>query len=157
MMQKRTVEIAVGLFVLFSIISLMLLAIKVSGLSDLYESRDGYTLSANFENVGGLKPRARVTIAGVQVGRVIGIKFDQEAYLARVTMIINRNINNLPNDSKASILTAGLLGDNYIGLLPGFSDEVFEQGSHILVENTESAVILEELISKFVAGQASGL
>jgi len=112
-MRKRTVEIAVGIFVILAGIALILLAIKVSGLSDIYEGNEGYYLTADFENVGGLKPRARVTIAGVQVGRVIRIDFDQSAFLARVTLFMNKNIDKLPDDSKASILTSGLLGDNF--------------------------------------------
>jgi phospholipid/cholesterol/gamma-HCH transport system substrate-binding protein len=155
-MQKRTIEIAVGIFFLMGIASFIMLAIKVSGLGDVYVSNEGYTITADFENIGGLKPRAKVTIAGVSIGRVTAIDFDPKEYLARVTIFIDSKANNIPDDTKASILTAGLLGDNYIGLTPGFSEHYFKEGSHISQENTNKAVVLEELVSKFVSGQASG-
>lgn len=146
---------AVGLFIIAGLAGLLMLAVNVSGLTDIYSGDEGYEISAEFTNVGGLKSRARVTVAGVPVGRVTNIFFDQENYLAKVTMLINKEYSNLPDDTRASILTAGLLGDNYIGLTPGFSEVFLAPGNHILLENTSSAVILEELISKFVAGQAS--
>lgn len=155
-MQKRTIEIAVGIFFLLGIAAFAIMAIKVSGLSQVYNS-SGYTITAEFENIGGLKPRARVSIAGVAVGRVASIDFDDKNYLAKVTINVNSNVRNLPDDTTASILTAGLLGDNYIGLTPGFSDNFLKPGSSIPLENTNKAVVLEELVSKFLSGQASGL
>lgn len=156
-MQKRTIEIAVGIFFLLGIAAFIMLAVKVSGLSDAYESREGYTVTAIFENVGGLKPRAKVTIAGVQVGRVLSIQFDKTEYAAKVVLFLNQNVNNIPDDTKANILTAGLLGDNYISLNPGFSETYLKDGDQIPLENTNKAIVLEELISRFLSSQASGL
>lgn len=156
-MSKRTVEIFVGLFVLTGLAALLILTIRVSGLSDVYAKKSGYTVFANFDNIGGLKPRARVTIAGVPVGRVMNIQFNESEYNARVELLIYSQIDELPDDTQASILTAGLLGDNYIGLDPesAWSEEFLKNNSEIPRENTHSAVILEELISKFVSGKAS--
>ncbi|MBI2791661.1 MAG: outer membrane lipid asymmetry maintenance protein MlaD [Gammaproteobacteria bacterium] len=155
-MQKRTIEIAVGFFFLMGIVAFAVLAIKVSGLSEIYVA-DGYTLTAEFENIGGLKPRARVSIAGVPIGRVLAISFNDKKYLAEVTLIIDNSVDNLPDDTTASILTSGLLGDNYIGLNPGFSNTFLKPGDQIPLENTNKAVVLEELVSKFFSSQASGL
>lgn len=156
-MQKRTIEIAVGTFFLLGIAAFIMLAVKVSGLSDVYESRAGYTVTAFFDNVGGLKPRAKVTIAGVQIGRVLSIDFDKSDYRAKVVIFINENVNNLPEDSTASILTAGLLGDNYISLTPGFAEAYLKNGDEIPLENTNKAIILEELVSRFISSKASGV
>lgn len=156
-MQKRALEITVGLFFLLGIAAFVVLAMKVSGLGESMTFADGYTITADFENIGGLKPRARVTIAGVAVGRVTSINYDPKDYLARVTILVDDTVKNIPDDTKASILTAGLLGDNYIGLTPGFSDQFFKSGDNISVENTNKAVVLEELVSKFLANKASGL
>ncbi|MBS0290131.1 MAG: outer membrane lipid asymmetry maintenance protein MlaD [Proteobacteria bacterium] len=155
-MQKRALEIAVGLFFLLGIAAFMIMALKVSGLSEIYVA-EGYTLTAEFENIGALKPRARVSIAGVPVGRVVAINFDDKKYLAEVTMLISHSVSNLPTDTTASILTSGLLGDNYIGLNPGFSNQFLKPGDEIPLENTNKAVVLEELVSKFFSSQASGL
>lgn len=154
-MRKSTLEITVGLFVITGLAALLVLAIKVSGLTDLYSGDTGYQVTADFTNIGGLKPRARVSLAGVPVGRVIAIDLDKENFVAHVTMVIREDMQTIPDDSQASILTAGLLGDNYIGLTPGFSDRMLGEGGHIAVEDTSSAVILEQLISKFVSGKAS--
>ena len=156
-MQRRTIEIGVGIFMLLGIGAFVMLALKVSGLDDIYNNDKGYIITAHFENVGGLKPRARVTIAGVAVGRVLAIEFDKEYYLAKVTLSIDKDVDNLPDDTVASILTAGLLGDNYISLNPGSNETLLKANGHIGVENTYQAVVLEELLSKFLAGQASGI
>lgn len=154
-MQQRTIEIAVGVFVIGAILSLLMLAIRVSGLSDVVDTRDGFYITADFNNIGGLKVRSRVSIGGVPIGRVTNIHMEKDEFLARVTMMLYSEYDTIPDDSEAAILTAGLLGDNYVGITPGFSDEFLEAESHLDVANTNSAVILEELISKFVAGQAS--
>lgn len=154
-MQLRFVEILVGFFMLFGLVSLLVLALKVSGLNDFYAYRDSYAITADFENVAGLKPRSKVTIAGVSIGRVQSITYAADNYSARVTMLIFKDVNNIPEDSRASILTAGFLGDNYVGISPGFSEEMLKENSHIDLEQTNSGVILEELISKFVSGAAS--
>jgi len=161
-MSNRAVEIAVGLFVLLGIVSLMVLAIKISGLSNIYDGNNGYKITADFENIGGLKTRARVTIGGVQVGRVTDIKLNREdldegsVFRSRVTFSLNKNVI-LPQDSQAQILTSGLLGDNYIGLQPGFGHDLIESNGHIPLENTQSAMVLEELISSFISSKASGM
>lgn len=157
-MSKRTVEISVGLFVIAGILALLMLALRVSGLNDVYSGGEGYILYANFDNVGGLKPRARVSIAGVPVGRVLDINFNEDDYSAKVKLFIRKDIDQIPDDTQASILTAGLLGDNYIGLNPesAWSDKFLRDGSEIPKENTHPAVILEDLISKFVSNKASG-
>ena len=160
-MRARTIEIAVGLFVLSGLLAFLVIALKVSGLNDIYSGNQGYEITAEFENVGGLKPKARVAIAGVQVGRVKSVIFDKNTHYARVTMLIFSSVDNLPANTEAQILTAGLLGDNYIGLLPIQSVEEVEPtkylkpGANIGIESTHKAVILEELISKFLANQAT--
>lgn len=155
-MHKKMAEVLVGLFFLLGIAAFALLSIKVSGLNQFKESK-GYTITADFENIGGLKVRARVTMAGVMIGRVTRIVFDQKNYIAKVYLKIHPSILDIPNDSKASILTAGLLGDNYIGLSPGYSTEYFKEGGHISVADTASAIVLEQLVEKFLSNQASGL
>lgn len=157
MLQKRTIEIAVGTFFLLGIAAFAMLAIKVSGLSGLYTAVDTYTVTADFDNIGGLKPRARVTMAGVTIGRVVDIHFDPQTYVARVTLHIDDDVDHIPEDSRASILTSGLLGDNYIGLTAGFSDQFFKNNSHISANDTDGAIVLEQLVEKFLSGKASGL
>lgn len=160
-MRARTIEITVGLFVLAGLLALLLLALRVSGLNDIYTANAGYEITAEFENVGGLKPKARVSIAGVQVGRVKSVVFDKKTHYAKVTLVIFSSIDNLPENTEAQILTAGLLGDNYIGLLPiqsvdesdNDNQHYLKPGANIGVESTHKAVILEELISKFLANQ----
>ena len=167
-MNRRGVEITVGLFILMGILSLMVLALRVSGLSDIYSGQEGAVVTVDFERVGGLKPRARVTIGGVQVGRVTSIKLSQEAmdgnvrYIPRVTMILNHAVTNLSADTRAQILTSGLLGDNFIELEPGLFEEGEEKSllvetGRIPLENTIAPISLEEIVSKFVSSKASGL
>lgn len=155
-MRRRMIEITVGIFFLMAIGAFTMLAVRVSGLNEVYQAQDGYTLMLDFENVGSLKPRAKVTMAGVQIGRVTGIAFDKENYVARVTLFIKEEVNNIPDDSQASILTAGLLGDNYIGFTPGQSMTFYKPDQLISTASTNGAVVLEELIAKFISGQASG-
>jgi len=154
MMKTRTVEITVGALMICAIASFLMLAIQVSGLNNIFKKDDGYILTSQFSNIGGLKVRSQVSIAGVNVGRVHAINLDKDNYHANVVMMIEPNIQ-LPEDTQASILTAGLLGDNYVGLSPGFSKEILKKGGVIPLEQTESALVLEQLISKFVAGNAS--
>lgn len=157
-MHKRIIEIAVGIFVLLGMLALLMLAVKVSGLSNIYDSKHGYKMTAEFTNVGGLKNRAKVTMAGVAIGRVVDIRFNRETYNAMVTMMIDSDYNNIPEDSEASIKTAGLLGDNFISMTPGMSNEdFFKEGDHIDVGSTIGAVVLEDLINKFFSSKASGL
>ncbi len=156
-MKLRTVEITVGLIVIAGVLSLLMLAVQVSGLGSFTREAPGYKIKAAFSNIGGLKVRAKISVAGVVVGRVVHIELDPQTFNATVLMSLDpKAVAKLPNDSRASILTAGLLGDNYISLTAGFNDnEYLKEGDTITVSNTDSAVVLEQLISKFLAGQAS--
>lgn len=146
-MQSRTLEIGVGLFLLAGLLALLLLALRVSGLSAV-GSGDTYRLYAYFDNVAGLTPRAKVTMAGVTIGKVVAVDLDKERYTGRVTLEVDRAVDNLPTDSTASILTAGLLGEKYIGISVGGEEEVLREGGEI--RDTQSALVLEELIGKFL-------
>lgn len=155
-MKARAVEVTVGLFVIAGIVSLLILALQVSGLTHLFAEESGYKVKAEFTNLGGLKVRAKVSLAGVTVGRVTDIALEPESFYATVTLSIDPNrVQNLPEDTRASIFTSGLLGDNYISLTPGFSANTLKEGSMILAENTDSAIVLEQLVSQFLAGQAT--
>lgn len=151
-MKFSKIEFLVGLFVLFGLVSLVILALKIAGLTVNSES-ESYVLKANFDNIGSLKIRAPVKVGGVVIGRVTNIYLDQEKYVPVVEMSISKKHDKLSNESKASILTAGLIGDQYIGVTPGFYDE--EMGSTYLkdgdsFEDTGSAIVLEDLIGKFL-------
>lgn len=149
-MPKRFLEIAVGLFMLAGIGALAVLAFKVSDFQQSF-GHVNYEITAEFDNVGDLKSRAPVTIAGVRVGQVKQIDLDGTTFRARVKMLINANQDKLPDDSSARILTQGLLGSNYISLEPGFgSDEgaYLKNGSRI--QETHPALVLENLIGQFL-------
>lgn len=146
-MRAKTLEISVGLFVLAGIIALLVLALKISGLSS-YVGNQGYEVIANFDNIGGLKIRSPVTISGVRVGEVSDIQLDSKTFKAVVTLRLNPDQNKIPADSSASILTQGLLGSNYISLTPGFDETYLKTGSRI--DNTHPALILENLIGQLV-------
>jgi len=146
-MNKRMVEFIVGIFILAGIVSLFALAFKVSGLSQ-YSSSNAYTVMAVFDNVGDLKVRAPVTIAGVRVGEVDQITLDPKNFKAKVMLLIDRHENQLPIDTSASILTAGIIGANYISLAPGFAEQNLKAGDEIT--ETHPAIILENLISQFM-------
>lgn len=146
-MQTRTMEVGVGLFLLAGLLALLLLALRVSGLS-VADNADTYKLYANFDNVAGLTVRAKVTMAGVTIGKVSAIDLDRDSYTGRVTMDVQRRVDNLPLDSTASILTAGLLGEKYIGISVGGDEEVLKEGG--LIRDTQSALVLEDLIGKFL-------
>ena len=143
----RTVEIGVGAFMLAGIAALLVLALNVSGLN-LSEQGKGYKVYARFENIGGLTPRAKVSMSGVQIGKVTAIRIDTRMLMAEVEMEIFNEVDYLTTDSSASILTAGLLGEQYIGVVPGADVEVLGDGDYI--EDTQSALVLEELIGKFL-------
>jgi phospholipid/cholesterol/gamma-HCH transport system substrate-binding protein len=151
-MQNRTMEIGVGLFLLAGILALLLLALRVSGLSPT-ASTDTYKLYANFDNIAGLTVRAKVTMAGVTIGKVTAIDLDRDNYMARVTLQLEKAVDNLPSDSTASILTAGLLGEKYIGLSVGGEDTVLKDGGTI--HDTQSSLVLEDLIGKFLLNTVS--
>ncbi len=147
MMRMRTVEISVGAFMLAGLLALVFLAVKVSGVS-LSTGGDTYTLRARFDDVAGLKVRARVSIAGVAVGRVTGISVEPRDGVAVVTMAIDQSVDELPLDTGASILTEGILGGKYIGLSPGADEEYLVDGDEI--EITQGAIVLENLIGEFI-------
>ena len=138
-MSIRTVEISVGLFVAAGLAALFMLAMKVSNLAN-YTGADGYMISARFDNIGGLKVRSPVSASGVRIGQVVDIEYDTEGYEARVTMSIDPQYNKFPVDTAASVLTSGLLGEQFIGLLPGAEEEYLKNGSEI--ELTQSAQFL---------------
>jgi phospholipid/cholesterol/gamma-HCH transport system substrate-binding protein len=144
-------EIWVGVFVAAGIAALFMLAMRVSNLSAAIET-GGYSVTAHFDNIAGLKERSPVTMAGVTVGRVTAIGFDPAAFRAVVTLRISGRYDNLPADTSASILTSGLLGEKYVGLEPGGSDEVLKEGSEI--ELTQSSLVLENLIGQFLFSKA---
>jgi phospholipid/cholesterol/gamma-HCH transport system substrate-binding protein len=146
-MQSRTLEIGVGLFLLAGLLALLLLALRVSGLSAV-GSGDTYRLYAHFDNVAGLTPRAKVTMAGVTIGKVLAVDLDKDSYTGRVTMEVDRAVDNLPIDSTASILTAGLLGEKYIGISVGGEEDMLREGG--VIRDTQSALVLEDLIGKFL-------
>ena len=146
-MRDRIIEFWVGLFTLASIIAVLILALKVSGLSDTVGS-NGYSISADFDNIGGLKVRSPVTLAGVRIGQVSAIKLDSTRFKALVTMQIDSNQRQLPADTSASILTQGLLGANYIGLRPGFDQTFLKNGS--VIQDAHPALVLEDLIGQLI-------
>ncbi|PTU76284.1 outer membrane lipid asymmetry maintenance protein MlaD [Pseudomonas mangrovi] len=147
MQNNRALEIGVGLFLLAGVLALLLLALRVSGLA-VGAGQDTYKVYAYFDNIAGLTVRAKVTMAGVTIGKVTAIDLDRDRYAGRVTMELMEEVNNLPVDSTASILTAGLLGEKYIGLSVGGEAEVLENES--VIHDTQSSLVLEDLIGKFL-------
>lgn len=151
-MNNKGVEIAVGIFVAAGIAALLMLAMKVSNLS-AYGEEQGYQVSARFDNIGGLKVRAPVRVGGVRIGHVTDIGYDDKAYEAVVRMVLQSQHSRLPRDTSASIYTAGLLGEQYIGLEPGSAQEFLAEGDEI--RHTQSALVLEQLIGQFLFSKAA--
>jgi phospholipid/cholesterol/gamma-HCH transport system substrate-binding protein len=151
---NRALEIGTGLFVLLGFAALLFLTTQLpaNGLK-LTGSKKGYTVSASFENVGDLKNGSPVTMAGVRIGVVQLIRFDPKDYKAVVTMHVDPQYDQIPDDSFASIQTQGLLGGKYVGISPGGAETYLKNGSRI--EQTQSAIVLESLINKFFAGYAT--
>lgn len=149
-MSREKTDFWVGLFVLLGAAALVFLALRAGNLST-FSFAPTYTLTANFDNIGGLKPRAAVKSAGVVVGRVANISFDDQTFQAVVTLNMD-TAYKFPTDSSASILTSGLLGEQYLGLTAGAEEENFADGAKI--RYTQSAVVLEQLISQFLYGSA---
>jgi phospholipid/cholesterol/gamma-HCH transport system substrate-binding protein len=147
MLSQRTIETSVGTFLLIAILGLMTLAFKVSGLTSFLQE-PGYMVTAPFDEVGQLKVRAAVKMGGVTIGEVTGIKLDPATFKAIVSMRINTSVNDIPSDSSMSIMTAGLLGDNYIAVTPMYGTDFLKQGSQI--QDTHSAMILEKLIGQLM-------
>lgn len=154
MKRSRTMEFGVGIFMLAGVIGLVFLGLRVSGLA-MTAPADNFYLEANFANVGSLKPRARVTMAGVTVGRVESVTLDTEWFEANVVLRLDESLEGqLSKDTTAAILTAGLLGEQYIGLSVGGDPDTLVDGETIT--DTQSALVLEELIQQFVSSMASG-
>jgi phospholipid/cholesterol/gamma-HCH transport system substrate-binding protein len=147
MQQTRTVELGTGLFALLGMGALFFLSTQTTGGED-FSADETFEITARFDNVGSLRPRAPVSMSGVTIGRVKQIEFDPAALDAVVTMDIDARYDQIPEDSDASILTAGLLGSQYIGLQAGGSEFYLENGSEIML--TQSAIVLESLIGKFL-------
>jgi phospholipid/cholesterol/gamma-HCH transport system substrate-binding protein len=150
-MNTRTLELSVGIFVAAGIAALVMLALSVSNLAS-YGGGDGYLVSAHFDNIGGLKVRAPVSASGVRVGQVVAINYDSGRYEAVVTMSIDPDFNKFPVDTAASILTSGLLGEQYIGLAPGAETDYLKNGDKL--EITQSALVLEQIIGQFLYSMA---
>jgi phospholipid/cholesterol/gamma-HCH transport system substrate-binding protein len=154
MKNTRSLEIGTGLFVLLGFAALAFLTTQLPGTSlKLGSGPATYTVTAKFDNIGDLKPGSPVTMAGVTVGRVESIRFDPKDYKAAVTLHIEKQYAEIPDDSDASIQTAGLLGGKYIGIGPGGSETFLKDGGQI--EFTQSAIVLESLVNKFFANMAS--
>lgn len=145
-------DVWVGVFVALGLLALTLLALNVSNLLSL-PSGKGYVLTAEFDNIGGLKVRAPVKLSGVVVGRVEKVSIDPQSFRALVGMRIESNYAIFPKDSSASIYTSGLLGEQYIGISPGAEDVVLKTGDRIAL--TQSAIVLETLISQFLFNKAA--
>jgi phospholipid/cholesterol/gamma-HCH transport system substrate-binding protein len=150
-MERTTIDLWVGIFVALGVAALLGLAMKVGNLTTNTVGKT-YTLTANFENVGGLKPRAPVKSAGVVVGRIGDIRFDPENFEAVVSVNIDEKYK-FPKDTFANIYTAGLLGEQYLGLEAGGDEEKLKNGDKI--EKTQDAVVLEKMISQFLYNKAS--
>lgn len=146
-MQNKGVEILVGLFVLAGFLALGVLAFRIGNLGSATVSH-GYTVSAEFDSIGGLKVRAPVSMAGVLIGRVTEINLDQNSFRARVKLKIGDQFDKLPKDTSAAIFTAGLLGEQYVNLVPGGDDTFLKNGDKLFI--TQSALSIENLIGQFM-------
>lgn len=151
-MDRKFLEIWVGVFVAAGLAALAMLAFKVGNLGGA-EVDNPYQVSARFDNIGGLKVKSAVTMAGVRIGRVADISFDPKSFRALVTMNIDGKYTAIPADTSAAILTSGLLGEQYIGLEPGGAEENLKNGDALQV--TQSALVLEKLIGQFLYSKAS--
>jgi phospholipid/cholesterol/gamma-HCH transport system substrate-binding protein len=151
-MQVRATEIVTGLFVLLGFAALFFLVTQITNRDFSASNSSGYQLVANFENIGSLKVGAPVSMSGVTVGRVDGIHYDQQSYKAVVHMRIYAEYNRIPDDSDAAIMTAGLLGGQYIGVTAGGSEQYFKDGGKF--ELVQDALVLENLINQMVASFA---
>jgi phospholipid/cholesterol/gamma-HCH transport system substrate-binding protein len=150
-MEKRNLETLVGLFVVLGAVALVFLSLKAANLAS-FSFDSTYAVTARFDNVGGLKIRAPVKSAGVTVGRIKSITFDDKNFQGVVRLDLDRRYQ-FPTDTSAKILTSGLLGDQYIGLEPGADDKNLQPGDSIKL--TQSAVVLEDLIAKALYGKAA--
>jgi len=150
-MTSRKIEILVGLFVAAAMAAFFMLAMSVSNMSS-YGGGESYQLTARFDNVGGLKIRSAVAAGGVTIGRVSDIQYNSETYEAIVSMNIEAKYNKFPIDTAASILTSGLLGEQFVGFDPGAEEEYLKQGD--VIDLTQSALVLEQIIGQFLYSKA---
>ncbi|KFZ31206.1 toluene ABC transporter substrate-binding protein [Pseudidiomarina salinarum] len=154
-MESRNVQLAVGAFVIIGFIALVFLALQAANMGGA-TAGETYKLYAKFDNIGGLKERSPVKVGGVVVGRVSKITLSGEYYEPLVEMQISKKYDEFPNTSSVSVLTSGLLGEQYLGLNPGFVDdtvEMLDEGDHI--QDTKSALVLEDLIGQFLFSQGN--
>jgi phospholipid/cholesterol/gamma-HCH transport system substrate-binding protein len=151
MMNRRALDIWVGLFVALGFAAILFLALRVASSATL-AAADGYEVKAKFDNIGGLKVRAPVKSAGVVVGRVVDIRFDNQSFEAVVTMNVDRRYE-FPQDTAAKILTSGLLGEQYLGLTAGGDTVSLKNGDTLKI--TQSALVLESLIAQFLYSKAA--
>ena len=149
-MERTTVDLWVGIFVVAGVAALVMLAMKVGNLGT-YNVSETYRVHAYFSNIGGLKPKASIKSAGVLVGRVTDITLDTERYEAKVVMDLDKRYQ-FPKDTFANIMTSGLLGEQYIGLMPGGDEQMLKNGEQL--KKTQSAMVLEEMIGKFLYSKA---
>ena len=150
-MTSRKIEVLVGLFVAAAIAAFFMLAMSVSNMSS-YGGGDSYELSARFDNIGGLKVRSPVSAGGVTIGRVTDIEYNNDSYEAIVSMSIEEQYNKFPVDTAASILTSGLLGEQFIGFEPGAEEDFLKEGD--VIDLTQSALVLEQIIGQFLYSKA---
>lgn len=153
MLPQRLIESLVGFFLIIAFIALSVLAFKVSGLTTLFPTKS-YVVTANFDDIGGLKVRSPVKMGGVQIGEVSNISLDPVTFRAVVSMQIEDQFNDIPDDSSVGIFTSGLLGDNYVAVTPMYSKTFLKNGSNI--QFTRSAMILEKLIGQFIYKMNNG-
>ncbi len=149
-MERKAVDLWVGMFVVAGFIALMMLALKVGNFG-AYSPKDVYVVTAHFDNIGGLKEQAPVRSSGVVVGRVAGVRFDSKKFDAEVTLTMDGQFK-FPTDTTAAILTSGILGENYVGLEAGGEEQFLKNGD--VVKLTQSAVVLEKIISQFLYSKA---
>ena len=147
---KRYIEFLVGMLFLLGLFAFFILAFRITNPDSFYSSKSSVKVYVEFDNIGNLKARAKVAIGGVIIGRVTDIKLLSETFMARVEIAIEPEYFKLPEDSNFSILTVGLLGENYISVEPGFEEEFLQAGQVLGSEFSNSAVVLEELLSKFI-------
>ena len=154
-MTTRKTEILVGLFVILTVAALLLLGLKVAN-QGMQANGATYTLKAKFDNIGGLKARSAVKVGGVTVGRVESIALDSDDFTPVVTLTINAEYNTFPETTSVAILTSGLLGEQYVGLQPGFSfGDIENLKDGDFIEDTKSALVLEDLIGQFLFSRDS--
>lgn len=151
-MRSRSSELAVGVFVILAAVALFFLAMKVSGLMGNNNYGSSYTLTAQFNNVNGLKPRAKITISGVTIGRVKAIRLDPKTLQANVDMSIDSEVNTIDDDAYVMVATNGILGEKYLKIVPGSGEKYYKDGD--VITQTQGTMDIEDLINKFVTGGA---